>query len=68
MLAIVFFVAEQLGVQGNIPFYDRYVIQLAPFIGIIAFALAPQANLMRLFVLGAMSLLSHGMLWRYALR
>jgi len=68
MLAIVFFVAEQLGVQGNIPFYDRYVIQLAPFVGIIAFAIAPQVNLMRLFVLGAMSLLSHGMLWRYAFR
>ena len=68
MLAIVFLVAEQLGVQGNIPFYDRYVIQLAPFVGIIAFAIAPQVNLMRLFVLGAMSLLSHGMLWRYAFR
>jgi len=68
MLAIVFFIAEQLGVQGNIPFYDRYVIQLAPFVGIIAFAIAPQVNLMRLFALGAMSLLSHGMLWRYAFR
>jgi len=61
MLAIVFFVAEPLGVQGNIPFYDRYVIQLAPFVRIIAFAIAPQVNLI-LFVLGAMSLLSHGML------
>jgi hypothetical protein len=66
ILAIVFFVAEQFGVQGNIPFYDRYVIQIAPFLGIIAFALVPQLNWARLLALGAMSVLSHGMLWRYA--
>ena len=66
ILVIVFFVAEQFGVQGNIPFYDRYMIQLAPFLGIIAFALMPQLNLMRLLTLGAMSVLGHGMLWRYA--
>ena len=66
ILAIVFFVAEQFGIQGNIPFYDRYVIQLAPFLGIIAFALLPQLNLTRLLALGAMSVLGHGMLWRYA--
>jgi hypothetical protein len=68
ILAIVFFVAEQLGVQGNIPFYERYVIQLAPFLGIVAFALVPQVNLARLLALGAMSVLGHSMLWRYALR
>ena len=67
ILVIVFFVAEQFGVQGNIPFYDRYVIQVAPFLGIIAFGLVPEVNLARLMVLGAMSVLGHGMLWRYAL-
>jgi hypothetical protein len=68
ILAITFFVAEQFGVQGNIPFYDRYAIQLAPFLGIIAFALVPQLSWARLLALGALSLLGHGMLWRYALR
>jgi hypothetical protein len=68
ILVIVFFVAEQLGIQGNIPFYDRYVIQLAPFLGIVAFALVPELNLVRLLALGATSALGHGMLWRYALR
>ncbi len=67
ILAIVFFVAEQLGIQGNIYFYDRYVLQVAPFLGIIAFGLMPELNLARLVTLGAMSLLGHGMLWRYAL-
>jgi hypothetical protein len=67
ILVIVFFVVEQLGVQGNIPFYDRYVIQVAPFLGIIAFALLPQLNFTRLLPLGAMSVLGHSMLWRYAL-
>ena len=66
ILAIVFFVLEQLGVQGNMPFYDRYVFQLAPFLGIMAFALMPRLNLARLLALGAMSILGHAMLWRYA--
>ncbi len=68
ILAIVFFVAEQFGVQGNIPFYDRYAIQLAPFPGIIAFTLMPQLNMTHPLAIGAMSVLGHGMLWRYALR
>jgi hypothetical protein len=67
ILVIVFFVAEQLGIQGNIYFYDRYVIQVAPFLGIVAFALLPELNWSRLLALGAMSVLGHGMLWRYAL-
>jgi hypothetical protein len=41
---------------------------LAPFLGIVAFALVPQVNLARLLALGAMSVLGHSMLWRYALR
>jgi hypothetical protein len=66
ILVIVFFVAEQLGVQGNIFFYDRYVIQVAPFLGIIAFGLVPELDLARILALGAMSVLGHGILWRYA--
>jgi hypothetical protein len=68
VLVILFFVAEQFGIQGNILFYDRYVIQVAPFLGIIAFGLVPEINLARLLALGAMSVLGNGMLWRYALR
>jgi len=63
---IVFFVFEQFGVGGNIPFYDRYVIQLAPFIGIVAFALLPSLSKVRLSIFAAMSVVSHVMLWRYA--
>jgi hypothetical protein len=66
MLAIVFFVAEQFGVHGNLPFYDRYVIQLAPFLGIAAFALLPKLSMPRVLVLGASSALGQYMLWRYA--
>jgi hypothetical protein len=66
MLAIVFFVAEQFGVQGNLPFYDRYVIQLAPFLGIAAFAVLPKLSMPRVLVLGASSALGQYMLWRYA--
>jgi hypothetical protein len=66
MLAIVFFIAEQFGIQGNLPFYDRYVIQLAPFLGIAAFALLPKLSTPRLLVLGASSALGQYMLWRYS--
>jgi hypothetical protein len=66
ILAIVFFVAEQVGIQGNLPFYDRYVIQMAPFLGIVAFALAPKLSMPRLLALGASSVLGQYMLWRFA--
>jgi hypothetical protein len=66
LLVVVFFVAEQVGVGGNIPFYDRYLLQLAPFLGLIAFALTPRLSYSRLLVLAAMSGVSHVMLWRFA--
>ena len=67
ILAIVFFVVEQFGVQGSIPFYDRYVIQLAPFLGISAFAALPKLTMPRLLVLGTSAALGQFMLWRYVL-
>lgn len=67
IFVILFFIAEQVGVQGNIPFYDRYVIQVAPFLGIIAFGVLPDLNLARILILGAMSVLGQCMLWRYPL-
>jgi hypothetical protein len=66
LLVIVFFVAEQVGVGGNLPFYDRYVLQLAPFLGLVAFTLLP-LTAARVFALAGMSALSHIMLWRFAL-
>lgn len=65
LLAILFFVGEQFGVGGNIPFYDRYVLQIAPFLGVIAFALQPSLDRARLFALITLSFFSHFMLWRY---
>ena len=62
---ILFFVLEQFGVGGNIPFYDRYILQLAPFFGVIAFALLPRLDNARLTAIGGLSLFSHIMLWRY---
>ena len=65
VLAILFFLGEQFGVGGNIPFYDRYVLQVAPFIGVIAFALLPSLDKARLFALITLSFFSHFMLWRF---
>ena len=66
LLAVAVFIAEQVGVGGNAPFYDRYMLQIAPFVGIISFAAVPRLGYARLAVLAGMSVLSHAMLWRYA--
>ena len=66
MLTVVFFIVEQLGVGGNVPFYDRYVLQIAPFLGIIAFSLIPRLGFARLLTLAAINVLAHVMLWRHA--
>jgi len=66
LLAIFFFVVEQFGVGGNIPFYERYVLQLAPFLGYIAFWLFPKLTQLRIAVLIGMSALGQFMLWRFA--
>jgi hypothetical protein len=65
LLTVIFFLLEQFGVGGNIPFYDRYVLQLAPFFGVIAFALLPTLDGARLCALAGLSFVSHIMLWRY---
>lgn len=66
LLTVVFFIGEQLGVGGNLPLYDRYLLQIAPFLGIIAFSLTPRLTSARLLAFAALSAVSHVMLWRYA--
>jgi hypothetical protein len=68
LLTLAFFIAEEAGVGGNIPFYELYVLQIAPFLGLIAFVLLPQLTLSRMSVIACMSVFSHALLWRYALR
>ena len=60
-----FFVGEQFGVGGDVPFYDRYILQLAPFLGLIAFFLIPKLTTSRATALAGMYLLSQEMLWRF---
>ena len=63
---VLFFILEQFGVGGNIPFYDRYILQLAPFLGLIGFWVSPRLTRFRFLMLAGLAVLSHGMLWRYA--
>ena len=67
LLAIVFFIGEQVGVGGNMPLYDRYLLQLAPFLGLVAFDVLPGLTLQRLLGLVFLSVVGQGMLWRHAL-
>jgi hypothetical protein len=66
VLAVAMFLAEQAGVGGTTPFFDRYMLQLAPFLGIVALTLFPRLTTARVLSLGALFLVSNGMLWRYA--
>lgn len=66
LLVIVFFVLEQIGVGGNIPFYDRYILQIAPFLGLIGFWLFPKLTYPRMAALAGLSIVGQYMLWRYA--
>jgi hypothetical protein len=65
LLLIGFFVFEQIAVAGNVPFYDRYIMQIAPFLGFVAFALLPELTWPRLSALASLSAVSHFMLWRF---
>jgi hypothetical protein len=65
LLVVAFFVLEQLGVGGNVPFFDRYNMQIAPFLGILAFAMFPELTRSRAVVISSLSLVSHFMLWRF---
>jgi hypothetical protein len=66
LLTVAFFMVEQLGVGGNVPLYDRYLLQIAPFLGIIAFTLIPRLGFSRLLALGVMDAAAHVILWSHA--
>jgi len=66
-LVVMFFIAEQIGVGGNIPFYELYVLQIAPFLGLIAFGLLPQLTTSRIAAIASLSVVSHALLWRHAM-
>ncbi len=65
LLTVFVFLLEQFGVGGNIPFYDRYILQVAPFFGVIAFTVLPLLDNARLCALAGLSFVSHIMVWRY---
>jgi hypothetical protein len=67
LFAIFFFVAEQIGVGGNIPFYDRYILQLAPFLGMVGFWISPRLTWQRILVMGGMIVVSQATLWQHAI-
>jgi hypothetical protein len=68
LLTVLFYVGEQFVVGGNIPFYDRYVLPLAPFLGLIAFSLIPRISFPRLIALAGMYLVSQMVLWLHAFK
>ncbi len=68
LFVLLFFVLEQFGIGGNIPFYDRYVLQVAPFLGMIAFSALPKLTPWRVTVFGLMVLFSNVLLWRNCFR
>lgn len=68
LLTILFFIFEQAAVGGNIPFYDRYILQIFPFLAFLAFFLLPTLKWPRLTALICLSVLSNLLLWSHALQ
>lgn len=66
LFAIAFFVLEQFGVGGNLPLYERYLLQFAPFLGLVAFSTLEDLRAPRVIVILAMAAVGQIMLWRYA--
>ena len=67
LFVVFFFIAEQLRVGGNIPFYDRYILQLAPFLGLIGFWLSPKFTWSRILSIVGMAAVSQATLWQHAI-
>jgi hypothetical protein len=65
-LFLIVFLAEQVAVGGNVPFWERYVLQIGPFLGILSFAAVRSVSAARIAVLAAFCALGNVMLWRYA--
>ena len=62
---IVFFVIEQAGIGAGPGFFDRYILQIIPFVAIVIFSARPELSRVQIGALAAMWLLSQTMLWRY---
>jgi hypothetical protein len=67
LFVVFFFIAEQFGVGGNIPFYDRYVLQLAPFLGLIGFWLFPRFTWSRILAIAGLAAVSQATLWQHVI-
>src|SRR5262249_49974265 len=66
-LALMLFILEQAAVGVDVPFYDRYVLQVMPFMGIIAFGLLPDLSRSRIAVLLVSWVGGQFILWRLML-
>jgi hypothetical protein len=66
LLVIAFFVGEQVGIGGNLPFYEIYVLQIVPFMGLVVFAALPALTRPRVMALVFLSIVSQMLLWRHA--
>lgn len=67
LFVVFFFIVEQLGVGGTIPFYDRYILQLSPFLGLIGFWLLPKFTWPRNVALAGLAVISQATLWQHAI-
>ena len=65
MLVLLFFVAEQFAIGGEVPFFDRYVLQIAAYLGALVYFLAPRITFSRYLSFAFLWGLSQSMLWRY---
>ncbi|HET9400067.1 MAG TPA: hypothetical protein VFO34_03865 [Candidatus Acidoferrales bacterium] len=64
-LVVLLFMAEQFAIGGEVPFFDRYVLQIAAYLGAVVYVLAPRFIFSRYLSFAFLWGLSQFMLWRY---
>lgn len=65
VLVVLLFIAEQFAIGGEVPFFDRYVFQVAAFLGAVAYFISPRFTISRYLSFAFIWGLSQFMLWRY---
>lgn len=65
---VLLFVLEQVGVGGAVGFFERYVFQVSGFIGVLAWWAVRVWGVWEWSVVVSGFLLSHALMWRYAMQ
>ena len=65
LLTLILFCVEQFAIGGNIPFYDRYILQVIPFLAIFLGGLNIKFGFIQIAYVSTAIIIGQVMLWRH---